>query len=45
MNFENFSETMDNKLIAKDKTKIQAYFRAFDSQQNFYLTYLDYLIG
>jgi Ca2+-binding EF-hand superfamily protein len=45
MSFESFSEAMDNKLIGKEKTKIQAYFRAFDAQQNSYLTYLDYLLG
>jgi len=45
MSFENFSEAMDNKLIGKEKSKIQAYFRAFDAQQNSYLTYTDYLLG
>lgn len=45
MNFDSFSEAMDNKLSAKEKGRIQAYFRAFDTQQNFYLTYLDYLLG
>jgi len=45
MSFESFSEAMDNKLIGKEKNKIQAYFRAFDAQQNSYLTYMDYLLG
>ncbi len=45
MNFENFSEAMDNKLSGKEKNRIQAYFRAFDAQQNSYLTYMDYLLG
>ncbi len=45
MSFRSFSEAMENKLMEKDKNKIQAYFRAFDSQQNLYLTYTDYLLG
>jgi Ca2+-binding EF-hand superfamily protein len=45
MIFESFSEAMNNKLIGKEKDKIQAFFRAFDTQQNSYLTYMDYLFG
>jgi len=45
MIFEIFSEAMNNKLIGKEKGKIQACFRAFDTQQNSYLTYMDYLFG
>jgi Ca2+-binding EF-hand superfamily protein len=45
MSFQSFSEAMDNKLIGIEKSKIQAYFRAFDAQQNCYLTYADYLLG
>ena len=45
MSFESFREAMENKLSEKEKHRIQAYFRAFDSQQNFYITYLDYLLG
>ena len=45
MSFKNFCEAMDHKLSASEKSKIQAYFRAFDSQNNLYLTYMDYLLG
>ena len=45
MSLENFSQAMENKLLATEKSKLQAYFRAFDVQQNFYLTYTDYLLG
>ncbi|CAF2583062.1 unnamed protein product [Rotaria sp. Silwood2] len=45
MSLKSFTEAMDNKLSTTEKTKIQAYFRAFDSQKNSYLTYLDYLVG
>jgi Ca2+-binding EF-hand superfamily protein len=45
MSFQAFAEAMDNKLSATEKTKIQAYFRAFDAQQKSYLTYSDYLLG
>ena len=45
MSLRSFSEAMDNKLLEKEKSKIQAYFRAFDTQQNLYLTYTDYLFG
>ncbi|UJR23511.1 hypothetical protein I4U23_026508 [Adineta vaga] len=45
MSFQSFSEVMDNKLNGLEKTKIQAYFRAFDTQQNNYLTYMEYLLG
>jgi Ca2+-binding EF-hand superfamily protein len=45
MSFRSFSEAMESKLTEQEKSKIQAYFRAFDTQQNFYLTYTDYLLG
>jgi len=45
MSFQAFVEAMDNKLSAAEKSKIQAYFRAFDAQQKSYLTYSDYLLG
>jgi hypothetical protein len=45
MHLGSFSEAMDNKLTANEKSKIQAYFRAFDAQQKSYLTYSDYLLG
>ncbi|CAF0729696.1 unnamed protein product [Rotaria sp. Silwood1] len=45
MSFQAFVEAMDNKLSTTEKTKIQAYFRAFDAQQKSYLTYSDYLLG
>ncbi|CAF4714426.1 unnamed protein product, partial [Rotaria magnacalcarata] len=45
MSLKAFTEAMDNKLSMIEKSKIQAYFRAFDSQKNSYLTYTDYLIG
>ncbi|CAM2698450.1 unnamed protein product [Rotaria socialis] len=45
MSLKAFTEAMDNKLSTTEKSKIQAYFRAFDSQKNSYLTYTDYLIG
>ncbi|CAF0823853.1 unnamed protein product [Adineta ricciae] len=45
MSFRTFSEIMDNKLSTIEKTKMQAYFRAFDTQQNNYLTYTEYLLG
>ena len=45
MNFDNFSQAMDNKLSLIEKNRMDAYFRAFDSQQKSYLTYLDYLVG
>ncbi|UJR25392.1 hypothetical protein I4U23_006740 [Adineta vaga] len=45
MSFQAFTEAMDNKLSSIEKTKIQAYFRAFDAQQKSYLTYSDYLLG
>ncbi|CAF0822203.1 unnamed protein product [Adineta steineri] len=45
MNFDSFTEAMDNKLIGLEKNKIQSYFRAFDGQQNCYLTFTDYLLG
>ena len=45
MSFQAFAEAMDNKLSATEKTKLQAYFRAFDAQQKSYLTYSDYLLG
>ena len=45
MNFDNFSQAMDNKLSLLEKSRIEAYFRAFDGQQRLYLTYPDYLVG
>lgn len=45
MSFDSFREAMENKLSEKEKNRIQAYFRAFDVQQKFYLSYLDYLLG
>ncbi len=45
MSFQAFAEVMDNKLSTVEKTKLQAYFRAFDGQQKSYLTYSDYLLG
>lgn len=45
MSYQAFLEAMDNKLSPTEKTKIQAYFRAFDAQQKSYLTYSDYLLG
>ncbi|CAF0923874.1 unnamed protein product, partial [Didymodactylos carnosus] len=45
MSYQAFCEAMDNKILASDKHKLQRYFRAFDSQQKSYLTYLDYLLG
>ena len=45
MGFQAFVEAMDNKLSTIEKSKIHAYFRAFDSQQKSYLTYSDYLLG
>jgi len=45
MSFQAFVEAMDNKLSTIEKTKFQAYFRAFDGQQKSYLTYSDYLLG
>ena len=45
MSFRSFSEALENKLTEKEKGRIQAYFRAFDTQQNLYLTYTDYLFG
>jgi hypothetical protein len=45
MSIDSFSQAMDNKLVGIEKRKIEAYFRAFDAQQNYYLTYLDYLLG
>ncbi|CAF0754187.1 unnamed protein product [Rotaria sordida] len=45
MSLKSFTEAMDNKLSTIEKTKIQAYFRAFDAQKTSYLTYLDYLLG
>ena len=45
MSFQSFSDAMDNKLIGLEKSKLAAYFRAFDAQQNCYLTYSDYLLG
>lgn len=45
MSLRSFSEALDNKLLEKDKSKMPAYFRAFDTQQNSYLTYTDYLFG
>lgn len=45
MSFDSFREAMENKLSEKEKNRLPAYFRAFDSQQNFYLSYLDYLLG
>lgn len=45
MNFDNFSQAMDNKLSLIEKSRMDAYFRAFDSQQKSYLTYLEYLVG
>jgi Ca2+-binding EF-hand superfamily protein len=45
MSFESFSQAMDNKLTGIEKSKVQSYFRAFDAQQNYYLTYVDYLLG
>jgi Ca2+-binding EF-hand superfamily protein len=45
MSFQAFVEVMDNKLSTTEKTKLQAYFRAFDGQQKSYLTYSDYLLG
>jgi Ca2+-binding EF-hand superfamily protein len=45
MSFQAFTEAMDNKLSTAEKTKMQAYFRAFDAQQKSYLTYSDYLLG
>jgi Ca2+-binding EF-hand superfamily protein len=45
MSFQAFVEAMDNKISTSEKSKLQAYFRAFDAQQKSYLTYSDYLIG
>ncbi|CAF1265219.1 unnamed protein product [Adineta steineri] len=45
MSYQAFTEAMDNKLSTVEKTKMQAYFRAFDAQQKSYLTYSDYLLG
>lgn len=45
MSSQAFAEAMDNKLSSTEKTKLPAYFRAFDSQQKSYLTYSDYLLG
>ena len=45
MSFQTFSEIMDNKLSTIEKPKMQAYFRAFDTQQSNYLTYTEYLLG
>jgi Ca2+-binding EF-hand superfamily protein len=45
MSFQAFVEAMDNKLSTIEKTKLQAYFRAFDAQQKSYITYSDYLLG
>ena len=45
MSFRAFCEAVENKLMEKEKLRIQGYFRAFDTQQNFYLTYTDYLLG
>ena len=45
MSFQAFTEAMDNKISTTEKTKLQAYFRAFDAQQKSYLTYSDYLLG
>jgi Ca2+-binding EF-hand superfamily protein len=45
MSFRAFTEAMENKLMEQEKIRIQSYFRAFDTHQNFYLTYTDYLLG
>lgn len=45
MSFQAFVEVMDNKLSTVEKSKLPAYFRAFDAQQKSYLTYSDYLLG
>ena len=45
MSYQAFLEAMDNKLSIGEKTKMLAYFRAFDAQQKSYLTYSDYLLG
>ena len=45
MRFQAFVEVMDNKLSTVEKSKLPAYFRAFDAQQKSYLTYSDYLLG
>lgn len=45
MSLKSFTEAMDNKLSTAEKGKLQACFRAFDSQKTSYLTYLDYLLG
>ena len=45
MSFDSFCQAMENKLIGIEKNKVLSYFRAFDAQQNFYLTYVDYLLG
>jgi hypothetical protein len=34
MSFESFSEAMNNKLIGREKSKMQAYFCLVDTQQN-----------
>ena len=43
LNFESFKELMLNKGL--DATHLIDYFRAFDSTQRSYLTYLDYVLG
>lgn len=45
MSYQAFVEAMDNKLSMAEKTKLPAYFRAFDAQQKSYLTYIDYVLG
>jgi Ca2+-binding EF-hand superfamily protein len=45
MSFQGFVEAVDNKLTTTEKSKMQAYFRAFDANQKSYLTYSDYLLG
>lgn len=45
MSLHSFGEAMENKLTALEKTRLSAYFRAFDTQQNNYLTYAEYLLG